>query len=701
MKKIYILLSVLLALCAVTNSCIYDKISEGEKDDPPPGPVDKEIVFRVNTTVENTPLNKKSMASDEIGLYIYEDQRVIQSNIPVTLSDGGYKEFNLTTDDSTGYCFGYYPYSSSLTGTTTYSGTLPPVQDQAASSSVSDLPASISNQLLMISGHSDEINFKNQIANIQFKNIFSLFCFQITKDATLTQFNDQRIKQFEMYISSSSDTLHPLERYPLSGSYAIDIKNANSSSSLEPQFSSSSSTVRVNVTNSPVITSNLNTPIVLWAVVPPSIDFSFNKLVVRMETENDDGISYSTISTFSRLEEVKRNTLRTFAVNLTKANLYSDDVLKESFMDKPANSYVISEPGLYEIAAKKINGEIAIPNGASADWLWASKEGGGNSFAIDELISNILYNPQSKTIKFRIGSGFSITKGNVVLALKNASNAILWTWHIWITDKPGDIDYGGPKFLDRNIGALSAVDTLSSAVNAYGFVYQWGRKDPFIGGDGLTFDESTVLSVANAHTIVNPLSAWEWSKADRLAYGTVGQSVNYPMTFIYNSNSSSDRDPADWLTVSNSQLWSDSEKTDSDPCPDGYRVPGISDMSMLYTAYRNYGISPSPTFWFKGNSNRYWEYGSPGVITFWPATGMRQGRNASSKWIGGQLKYAGTYNNKGHGYYWTSTPWDEDGKAVVPGASYNITMRDDILYEITYGANADAYPVRCVKMTNP
>ena len=44
MKKIYLLLGVLLALCAVTNGCIYDKISDGEEVNPPgpdPGPGDK------------------------------------------------------------------------------------------------------------------------------------------------------------------------------------------------------------------------------------------------------------------------------------------------------------------------------------------------------------------------------------------------------------------------------------------------------------------------------------------------------------------------------------------------------------------------------------------------------------------------------------------------------------------------------------
>jgi uncharacterized protein (TIGR02145 family) len=699
-----ILLSILLVLLATTSGCIYDKVSEGGDDNPPPSPpVDAEIAFRINTTVENTPLNKQSMGSDEIGIYIYKDQSTIKNNIPVALNNGT-QEFKIAEEDSLGYCFGYYPYSSSLISGTSYSGTLPPVRDQEVSTS-SELPVSISNQLLMVSDQSNEINFKNQPVNIQFKNIFSLFCFKITKDVSLTPFDGQRLKHFKMYVSLASDTLTPLARYTLAGSYTINIKDASSSGDLTPHFSSPSSTIELEVTSNSEITSDPNTPIVVWVVVPPPIDLSFNKLVVRMETEDDNGISYHTISTFSRLGEIARNTLTTLSINLTKNSIYSDDVVKESFVDKPANSYVISEPGIYEIAAKKIGGEI-LDDGTSVDWLWASKEGGGSSFTIDELISNISFDTSGKTIQFHIGSDFGITKGNVILALKNESDEIVWTWHIWITDdKPKDIEYDTDFcFLDRNMGALSA-DTTSSAVNTYGFVYQWGRKDPFIGGgdDTFTEDESTgILSVARNNTIVNHSGVWgtdvnEWLADRSPEYGTIEQSVKYPMMFIYNSNSSSYEDPADWLSVSDPELWSDATKTAYDPCPYGYKIPSRNNLKILHKAFEN--SPPYPVF--HNNSNRYWVYSYSGATTAWSLAGMREGRNAAGKWYGGQLKYSGTDNKMGHGYYWTSTPWDEDGHSVVPGASYNITMRDNILYEITYGPNADAYPVRCVKMANP
>jgi hypothetical protein len=133
-------------------------------------------------------------------------------------------------------------------------------------------------------------------------------------------------------------------------------------------------------------------------------------------------------------------------------------------------------------------------------------------------------------------------------------------------------------------------------------------------------------------------------------------------------------------------------------------------MSVLQSAYQNYlsylnaSSSELPSVWFynRNNSNLYWESGfQDAVAAFWPMAGMRQGRHASGRWVGGQLKYAGTSDRMGYGYYWTSTPWDAAGNVVVPGASYNVTMREHILYEISYGPNADAYPVRCVKIDTP
>jgi hypothetical protein len=712
-------------------NCISERVLDDDEPPPPPPPppVEKKYIFRMNATVETTPLSKQSVASDNIGLFIYKNNNVdpIQRNKSVTLNNG-YYEYEITTGDSVGYCFAYSPYSSALTTGTTYTGTLSSTQNQAVSSSVSiaDVPASLTNQMLMISNQSEEVKFVDQIANIQFKHVFSLLCFKITKDASLTQFSGQRIKKFEMYMAGR-DTLTPLDvLYKFSGEYSIDLKRTPGTSGYsEPKFSSASAKITAEITDCPVITSNLNSPVVVWVVVPPFKSYT-NKLVVRMETEDDNGLSFNTFSTFNEFGDILRNTMTPFNVNLTKANLYSDDVVKESFVDKPANSYVISEPGLYEIAVKKPGGDL-LPEGVSVDWLWASKAG-GDQFEIEELINDINIDdedPLNRKIRFRIGSEHNFKKGNVILALKNANKDIVWTWHIWITDAPKNILYGAKVFLDRNIGALSADTASVPAVDMYGFVYQWGRKDPFFGGDGRIFDEAEgILSVARTHTIINETPGqWnsnvnKWSEGNASTYGTNEDALKNPMKFIYNGNPLSEEDdPADWLTESNTGLWSDAEKTDYDPCPYGYKVPSgykvgelaTSDLSMLHSAYAEYQIylekqrenpnTPLPSVWFYNhyNSNRYWIYSESGAHAIWPAAGMREGRHVLGKWIGAQLKYSGTEERMGKGYYWTSTPLEINGQKV-PGASSRISIYNTLLYSNTdFGPNADAYPVRCVK----
>ena len=325
-------------------------------------------------------------------------------------------------------------------------------------------------------------------------------------------------------------------------------------------------------------------------------------------------------------------------------------------------------------------------HGSRVDWLWASKENGETDFNISELIDTLTLpkniSATDKYIKFRVGTSFGrYTKGNVILALRDASGEIVWTWHIWITDEPQEV----AGFLDRNIGALSA-EPGPTLTDNFGFVYQWGRKDPFFGGDGIA-NETTPLALANEHTIRNTGVTWDSIKTT--------QSTDYarrnPTTFICNPASSATL-TADWLSSSNPNRWSDSEKTDHDPCPDGYKVPSRDDLEVLQDAANE--VSPYSTFQPAGLW--HWEYtiSMPFQGTFttiWPAAGMRQGR------LAGKLTGSGTAAARGQCIYWTSTPVNISG--IPPGGSYHIFTSGVLLYSRDdFGDNADAYPVRCVKI---
>ena len=94
--------------------------------------------------------------------------------------------------------------------------------------------------------------------------------------------------------------------------------------------------------------------------------------------------------------------------------------------------------------------------------------------------------------------------------------------------------------MDRNLGATSAAP---GEIGTIGLMYQWGRKDPFMGAS--TFTSNTPA-----------LSTGTWSA---VSDGSVALAEVNPMTFYKN-------------TELPNGSWA-SEKTGYDPCPTGWRVP--------------------------------------------------------------------------------------------------------------------------------
>jgi hypothetical protein len=443
--------------------------------------------------------------------------------------------------------------------------------------------------------------------------------------------------------------------------------------------------IKGNISNNLVISSNPDEALVIWTVIVPFVSYG-SELIFRMETENSDGsIRYTTFNTFD-LSSIARNTLTPYEVVLKKENVHTDDLVNESLVNSPANSYIISEAGKYVISIKTPTG-IEIAGGTEATWLWASKAGGGKQFDIDELIGDIEYDSQEKRIMFRAGTENEVfNKGNVILALRDASNNsnnILWSWHIWLTDKPEDVVYATGTFMDRNLGALT--DNGAPAVDAYGFVYQWGRKDPFYGGDGIVPDESTVpFLIANDNTKIN--NGLSWNKKE--FPGNLTDAARNPMQFICDDRSLPNDELEDWMTNSDNNLWgANGSKTENDPCPYGYRVPSKENLIILHDSY-TYNH-------FKQINNTYWEYDL--ITNRWSAAGRRQGSASSTEGNGGQLKYSGTASNQGQLFYWTRTPMNVSGISWR-GASHRLYSNGNELWgDHEFGGRADAYSVRCVK----
>jgi hypothetical protein len=187
------------------------------------------------------------------------------------------------------------------------------------------------------------------------------------------------------------------------------------------------------------------------------------------------------------------------------------------------------------------------------------------------MVKSVSY--KNGEITFQTAETF--TKGNAVIAAKDVSGNILWSWHIWLTDVPqGQVYYNNVgTMMDRNLGATSATP---GDVGALGLLYQWGRKDPFLGSSALIENDGEAVPVSKS-TITWPLPV----ESDPLT-GTIEYAVTNPTTFImYNYHTlgyevcNYDCEYTGSCDIYDNARWSTSENVKSiyDPCPSGWRVP--------------------------------------------------------------------------------------------------------------------------------
>lgn len=223
-----------------------------------------------------------------------------------------------------------------------------------------------------------------------------------------------------------------------------------------------------------------------------------------------------------------------------------------------ANCYIVSAEGTYSFPAVKGNSSESPGQVSAAEVLWESFGSKVQPNAGD-LISNVKY--EDGKIIFNA----SAKKGNAVIAVRDAAGTILWSWHIWMTDKPAEQVYNNNAgiMMDRNLGATTSTpDKLSS----FGLMYQWGRKDPFRGAADLASSDWIWNS-----EVISTTAQWPEAVVSDRTTGTVEYSVAHPMTFIMENSYNSD-----WFYtgdyVTENTRWQ-AEKTIYDPCPAGWRVP--------------------------------------------------------------------------------------------------------------------------------
>ena len=295
-----------------------------------------------------------------------------------------------------------------------------------------------------------------------------------------------------------------------------------------------------------------------------------------------------------------------------------------------------------------------------------------------DLVTDIKYNNTGNgNISFKVDKS-SIQQGNAVIAVKDANDQILWSWHIWVTDEDinktievtnhqnvkydfmpvnlGWCDGYTVTYAERSCkvkftaGAKSQEITLKQASNLIttggnNTYYQWGRKDPFLPSNGLAYTDKnkTWYDKAGNASTSNP--------------ATEDFSTGIPCikNYILNPNVMHSRVFADNLYrnlwSANNQAYSDNDgnviKTIYDPSPVGFKLPA----GNAFTGFTTTGTNTNTFSQINGTWDRSlkgWNFytdASKNKTIFFSALGRRYYSDGEVALVGG------------YGFYWLAVEY--------------------------------------------
>ena len=329
-----------------------------------------------------------------------------------------------------------------------------------------------------------------------------------------------------------------------------------------------------------------------------------------------------------------------------------------------ANCYVITHPGYYKFPLVYGN---AIKNGATNanaygsstfvnhlgkkitdPYIYNNKDDNENNLVANSaelvwqdapnLITNIELSDDKKFIKFEIKRD-NIEQGNAVIAVKDGSGKIMWSWHIWVTNKnvyetqAVTASYQGTTqtfmFMPFPLGWNDSTPAPTCTF------YQWGRKDPFPPSDGslTSINNKTVYKYDTSGTSITV----NWSPSNSQA--TIATSILNPSTFYCGSYN--------WYNQNSDELWNVGEddydvdfetitKSVYDPSPAGFILPETA-------AFTGFTVNGTPNGTWSNTTNGY-TFTTNSVDTYWQACGFRS-------YSSGSLLHVGS-----GGLYWSADP---------------------------------------------
>ena len=315
-----------------------------------------------------------------------------------------------------------------------------------------------------------------------------------------------------------------------------------------------------------------------------------------------------------------------------------------------------------DISSPYINVQNASNPATKASIVWTDQSGiiEASSLGIEGSGTNAF-------VHFRVPQD-KIKNGNAVIAVKNASGTVMWSWHLWFVhdDALNTVtctNFQGHKykFTQETLGwkytALSGTSYTAprkvrvkveqtvanggvkqfayititqnpgNSRKGYSTLYQFGRKDAFPGTD------------------TTPDGSFTPNGGDNMS---IQNGIRHPGTF-YNDGST-------WYSYNKYNLWSMDNtvtgyndnavvKTIYDPCPAGFHMPA----SNAFTGFTTHGENGG-TANVNGAEDWGWNFNnkitSPDAAVFFPASGYRRHFDGSLYGVGDS------------GWYWSAVPND-------------------------------------------
>lgn len=393
-------------------------------------------------------------------------------------------------------------------------------------------------------------------------------------------------------------------------------------------------------------------------------------------------------------EPTDKNTIATYKLSncyMLDPNEYKDSNGEDIYDGYCFLASVVGngEAGIISSGAQTLYPEIEDISPVTAHLLWESQLG---------LITDIEL--KYGYVRFKLPD--SSARGNAVVAVYDKDYNILWSWHIWITERPSEQSFSIGEhtitMLDRNLGATAArCSTADDALATYGLYYQWGRKDPSMGPPTYNYAPINLNTAPYYDFSSDEKSATE---VTQFAQPTLRDGVENPMYLILPTSQ-----PLsyifNWAYQRYDFLWGyDSStgmtiKTIYDPCPFGYRVPS-SELSALFSmgsgSAEEYGYTRTVNgveFFFPYTGFKGVDVGLNSLICSWKYVGKKGDYQSSMYCSDANAQNSGgigQYMHRSRIYISRENSWSETNVGTYTGNMH-----------IDFANRRTAAPIRCVK----